>query len=169
MTKISRIAPLAALLLAQSAGAAQTPAPKPPQDCAAPEHRAFDFWLGTWSVTAKGKPAGTNRITSDLKGCVLVEQWTSAAGNRGTSLNFYDRATKSWHQTWMDEGGNALHLKGGLRDGRMVMETDPAAAARHRITWSREPEGRVRQLWESSKDGGRSWTTVFEGIYAKAP
>jgi hypothetical protein len=49
------------------------------------------------------------------------------------------------------------------------MESDPSGAVRHRITWSQEPEGRLRQLWESSKDGGRTWTTVFDGIYAKAP
>jgi len=49
----------------------------------------------------------------------------------------------------------------------MVMESDPASVVRQRITWSREPDGRVRQLWESSKDGGRSWTTVFDGLYVR--
>jgi hypothetical protein len=24
----------------------------------------------------------------------------------------------------------------------------------------------VRQLWESSSDGGRTWTVAFDGIYA---
>jgi hypothetical protein len=167
MPGTKRIATLACALFAVSVAQAQTPAPKPPPGCTAPEHRAFDFWVGTWNVTVNGKPAGTNRITSDLKGCVLVEEWKSAAGNRGTSLNFYDRNTKSWHQTWMDEGGNALHLKGGLRDGRMVMENVDSAPVRQRITWSQEPGGRVRQLWESSKDGGKSWTTAFDGLYVK--
>ena len=37
-----------------------------------------------------GKPAGTNRIESVMKGCGLLEQWTSAGGGHGTSLNFYD-------------------------------------------------------------------------------
>jgi hypothetical protein len=34
-----------------------------------------------------------------------------------------------------------------------------------RITWSREADGSVRQLWESSSDGGRTWTAAFDGIY----
>jgi hypothetical protein len=25
-------------------------------------------------------------------------------------------------------------------------------------------DGSVRQLWESSADGGRTWTTVFDGL-----
>ena len=36
-----------------------------------------------------------------------------------------------------------------------------------RITWERLPDGRVRQLWESSKDGGTTWTVAFDGYYAK--
>jgi hypothetical protein len=151
---------------------AQAPPASPPPDCSGPEHREFDFWLGTWDVTAQGKPAGTNAITADLKGCVLVEQWTASSGGRGTSLNYYDRRTRSWHQAWIDDRGGSLRLEGGLRDGRMVMQTRPspdakADAAVHRITWSPESGGSVRQVWETSKDGGKTWSTLFDGTYVK--
>ncbi|MFQ5512310.1 MAG: hypothetical protein ACE5EO_10730 [Candidatus Krumholzibacteriia bacterium] len=36
----------------------------PPKPCSAPEYRQFDFWIGEWSVEAKGKPAGTNKVTA---------------------------------------------------------------------------------------------------------
>ncbi len=155
-----------------SAPRAQTPASPPPaRDCSAPEHRQFDFWIGTWNVTSQGKPAGTNRIEADLKGCALVEHWQSASGSRGTSLNFYDRTSRSWHQAWMDEQGNALRLEGGLRDGRMVMHSTPVSGTSstktiHRLTWSPEPDGSVRQLWESTTDG-KTWSVVFDGRYVK--
>ena len=160
---------LALLSLMPAVAVAQTPAQKRP-DCTAAEHRQFDFWLGAWEVTEKGKSAGTNRIESDLNGCVLIEHWTSASDGRGTSLNFYDRDTKAWYQTWVDGSGGALCLKGGVMDGRMRMQTQPAAGATavERITWSQEPDGSVRQLWESSRDGGTTWTTAFDGRYVKS-
>jgi hypothetical protein len=29
------------------------------------------------------------------------------------------------------------------------------------------PDGRVRQHWETSKDGGATWTTAFDGYYRR--
>jgi len=38
---------------------------------------------------------------------------------------------------------------------------------RQRITWTPNHDGNVRQLWESSDDDGKTWTTAFDGIYHK--
>jgi hypothetical protein len=151
--------------------AAQPPRPAPPT-CEAAEHRQFDFWIGDWSVTVSGKPAGTNRIELAQKGCVLIEHWTGAGGNTGTSLNFYDRRTRQWHQVWIDSGGNVLRLAGGLQGEAMVMSSATVAlpngtSQTHRITWSKQPEGAVRQHWEVSPDNGKTWTTSFDGMYRK--
>ena len=145
------------------------PAPKP---CAAPEYRQFDFWLGEWSVTDPGgKAAGVNRITRILGGCALREEWTGAGGLTGTSLNMYDSPRRRWHQTWVDDKGNVLLLEGAFHGGRMVLEGDAPAESgtlvRQRITWSPLAGGRVRQLWESSTDSGKTWKTEFDGTYAK--
>lgn len=148
---------------------ATAPAAAPRSDCSAPEHHQFDFWLGTWTVTAAGKPAGTNRIESVMSGCGLLEHWTSARGGHGTSLNFYDRRTKTWSQAWIDEGGNALHLSGTFANGRMVLASEPrrteAGLDVQRITWTKNADATVRQLWESSTDGGKTWTVAFDGLY----
>jgi hypothetical protein len=164
MLSVSLLA-LAILLPAQTA--------PPPQDCSAPEHRQFDFWIGKWTVTSQGKPAGVNHIEADLKNCVLIERWTAEGGGKGTSLNFYDRTTKAWYQTWIDERGGVLRLKGGLVGQRMVMQSDivpnqSGAGSIQRITWSIEPDGSVRQLWDASTDGGKSWTIAFDGRYVKS-
>jgi hypothetical protein len=148
--------------------AAPTPAPKP---CTAPAYREFDFWLGSWDVTnPAGKTAGTNRITGILGGCALREEWTGAGGSSGTSLNVYDADAKRWRQTWVDDRGGVLLLSGGIRKGKMVLEGDtPApggATVRQRITWTPLSGGRVRQFWDSSADGGKTWKTEFDGIYA---
>jgi hypothetical protein len=165
---------------APAASLAQTPpAQNPPPaaqarpDCSAPEHHQFDFWLGTWNVTVAGKPAGTNRIESVMSGCGLLEHWTSARGGHGTSLNFYDRRTKLWSQAWIDEAGNALHLAGTFANGKMVLASAPrktdAGIDVQRITWSKNADGTVRQVWESSIDGGKTWTVAFDGTYAARP
>jgi hypothetical protein len=167
---ITRIALLPlSLLPATSARQASPPAA---QDCRAAEHRQFDFWLGTWDVTEHDKPAGTNTIEADLKGCVVVEHWTSARGGHGTSLNFFDRRTKAWYQTWIDEQGGALRLKGGLDHGRMVMQSEPmpnssGGSSIEKITWSPEADGTVRQLWQSSADHGKTWSVAFDGRYRR--
>jgi hypothetical protein len=91
----------------------------------------------------------------------------------GTSLNMYVPGTGRWHQTWMDDSGTLLLLDGGIEDGRMVLRGEapvagaPGVTALQRITWSRLPEGKVRQLWETSSDGGKTWTVAFDGTYSR--
>ena len=146
---------------------------QPPQRCSAPEHQEFDFWIGSWEVVdTAGKPAGRNRITRELGGCVLHEQWTGAGGGSGSSFNIYDAASGRWHQTWVDSSGTLLLLDGGLReDGAMVLEGERPAAdggtVRNRITWTREGADNVRQLWEVTEDG-TTWRVVFNGLYRPA-
>ncbi len=144
------------------------PAPKP---CTSPEYRQFDFWVGDWDVTTpNGKGAGTNRITPILGGCALREEWKGAGGLAGTSLNMWDGSGKRWRQTWVDDRGNVLVLTGQYRDAKMSLEGEGlggnGVTVRNRITWSRLSEGRVRQLWETSKDGGKTWGVEFDGTYA---
>jgi hypothetical protein len=100
-----------------------TSAPAKPASCTTKEYRQFDFWLGDCSVKDdKGKLLGHNKIKAILNGCALSESWTSAAGNPGNSYNFYDKATKQWHQTWIDAQDDALYLNGKLTNGKMVLQ-----------------------------------------------
>jgi hypothetical protein len=171
---VLRILAVAAVAACPLAASAQTPLPAPtPKPCAQPEDRQFDFWLGAWNVTdPAGKPQGTNRITSELGGCVLQEHWSGTDGSRGTSFNHYDRARKVWHQTWVDNGGGILQLDGGRRNGSMVLAGDRRArngkTVTDRITFTPRPDGSVRQWWQASRDGGATWSTVFDGIYRRS-
>lgn len=145
----------------------------PPPNCSAPEYRQFDFWLGTWDVfNTQGKEIGTNTITMELNGCVLHEHWDAVSGlGRGNSFNIYDRSNGRWHQTWVSNTGNLLLLDGGLRDGAMVLEgrtrQPDGTEVWERVTWSKQPDGSVRQLWEQSRDGGKTWSVAFDGRYVK--
>jgi hypothetical protein len=144
---------------------------EPHKPCNAPEFRQFDFWLGDWDVEAAAAPGRTSRnlITSINDGCTLREEYTTPDGYVGTSLNFYDSARKLWHQTWIDNQGGALYLEGGIEGESMVLRTVGDAQNVQRITWTRLADGRVRQLWESTADGGKSWTIAFDGHYTRRP
>jgi hypothetical protein len=161
---------VAMLCCMASTADADTPAAKP-AGCTAAAHHQFDFWLGDWDVTdGKGKVAGRNRIVSLHDGCVLQESWSGAGGFTGTSLNAYDADRKAWHQTWVDNNGGVLQLDGTFADGKMILagaSLDDGKQVLQRITWERLPDGRVRQLWESSKNNGTTWTVAFDGYYAK--
>lgn len=151
--------------------------------CSGPQYKEFDFWLGDWEVrNAAGQLLGHNRIIKRHGGCVVVEEWESAAGGSGSSFNFYDQPTKQWHQFWVDASGtnwlssdkqgNPVTLRGGLRDGTMVFSSHPdtlPAIGLTRLTFRPLPDGRVRQTFEGSTDGGKTWTVSFDGFYKKKP
>lgn len=173
---VSVLAPAVLLLLAVSPGGAPAgqqsaatqdhePGPGAPQDqeaepCSTPEHRRFDFWVGTWDVYSGDSLAGRNVITGVLGGCAIHESWESAAGVPGHSYSFYDASRERWHQTWIDAQGGALYLDGGWNGSAMVMGDET-----NRITWTPLDGGRVRQHWETTSDGGETWSTVFDGEY----
>ncbi len=142
--------------------------------CVSPEHRQFDFWIGDWEVrNPAGKTVGHNHIVAIHNGCALEENWTGNGDSTGTSLNSYDAPRRQWHQTWVDNGGDVLKLDGGFVDGSMILRgetpaTDSAGGVSlHRISWAPQQDGRVRQHWQTSTDGGKTWSTAFDGMYTK--
>ncbi len=142
---------------------------EPLKPCNTPEFRQFDFWIGDWNVEAAAS-AGTmsrNLISSINDGCTIREEYTTPAGYEGTSLNFYDAARKVWHQTWIDNQGGALYLEGGLQGKLMVLSTVADPIQVQRVTWTPLDDGRVRQHWEATTDGGKTWTTAFDGYYTR--
>ena len=167
---MNRISIVIVALLTALPASAQVARP----DCSAAEYRQFDFWLGRFEVrTAEDRLAGRNLIEVTLGGCALTEHWAGAGGVEGRSVNFYDRNDGRWHQVWIDDSGEPLYLEGGMEGDSMVLagETrDPEGkVVLQRITWTPLEDGRVRQHWQASGDGGENWQTVFDGFYAREP
>ncbi|MHC5005525.1 MAG: TPR end-of-group domain-containing protein, partial [Planctomycetota bacterium] len=136
--------------------------------------RSLDFWIGTWTVHAGERLAGRNTIEPALNGRLLIEQWRSAGGGRGTSFNFRHPGERRWTQVWVDTSGGIIttrgHLEGGsmrLLDGEHVLATGEVRP--FRLTFTPRPDGSVRQLCEESTDGGTTFATWFDGVYRKVP
>ena len=134
----------------------------------------FDFWLGSWDVhTANGTFAGTNEITREERGCVLIENWQNAYGSTGSSINYVDKISGEWVQVWNDASGSQINIRGGLTgDGMLMNGTIHYVATGQtlpfRALWTPLEDGRVRQFFEASNDDGETWTPWFEGFYSRS-
>jgi hypothetical protein len=165
--------PLVAAVLSLTAGV--TPAQTPPQGaCSTPQHRAFDFWIGRWSVSPTGKPqvVAESLIESVYNGCGIRENWMPKTHQDGGSLSSYQPVDGSWRQTWIDSSGGHAEFVGRWNGEAMVLTGAwPDANGRSRtvrMTYSPEPNGAVRQLGEASYDGGKVWAPEFDFTYRPA-
>src|SRR4051794_22837865 len=156
------------VLVAGIIASAQSPTPPPPA-CTAAEFRQFDFWLGKWNVRKPdGAIIGASEITRESEGCAIRENWTSGNGKHGMSINYYDAATKRWHQDWVGGDGTILHLQGGIENGAMVLSDHANEnSVSNRITWTTLSSKELKQEWAMSKDAGKTWETGFVGIYER--
>ena len=159
---------------AQTPATSATPSTPPLKPCDSQEYRQFDFWLGQWDVfLPDGKTAGASVIQSFADGCALLENWSGTGGFTGKSINIYDITDKQWHQSWVDNSGSRLNLDGKFADGKMLLWTDApnpskaGAILRQQITWTKNADGSVRQLWQTSEDAGKTWVIVFDGKYVR--
>jgi len=135
----------------------------------------FDFWVGAWDVhIADGTFAGSNVIERAQRGCVLIENWNSASGGSGMSINYVDKRTGEWVQIWNDANGNQINIRGGLTGEGMhlagtIHYVANGTSAAFQGLWTLLPDGRVRQYFQQSSDGGETWTAWFEGFYTRKP
>jgi hypothetical protein len=168
---------LVVLAAPQLAPAAPLPAPTSQPCREQAMGRAFDFWIGDWTVTnVDGSRAGENRVERILDGCAVIEHWHGVdAGDDGISLFSYDAARQSWEQVWVTQDtsrpnglkhqkltgilyANALRFEGriALRNGKTILG---------RTTLTPWLDGRVRQTIENSNDGGKTWKIAFDAYY----
>jgi hypothetical protein len=146
-----------------------------PAACTSALHRQFDFWVGDWEVTDSTSSTvyGSNRVVREEGGCLIHENWTGSRGGTGQSLNFYDPLKKQWEQVWVGSDGLVVQITGHLDGGSMVLEGDGmgpgGTLVKQRAAWTPRADGRVRQYWQQSADGGTTWTVAFDGWYRRKP
>ena len=140
-------------------------------------YAALDFWLGEWDVFVGDRQVGTNRVTRILEGCAVVEEWRDGEGGEGRSLFYVEPGTHRWKQVWVTDGAVQVggtkekhliaRLSGGgvrfqgelpLSDGRLILD---------RTTLTPVRPGEVRQLIETSRDGGTTSRAGFDARYRK--
>ncbi|MGH9947975.1 MAG: tetratricopeptide repeat protein [Pyrinomonadaceae bacterium] len=135
-----------------------------------PEFRQFDFWIGEWlPKTPQGITVGTSSIQLILGSCIIFENWSTPVSS-GKSFNVYDTRDGKWHQTWVDDKGLITYYVGGLVEGKMILDSETVTNGKKtigRMTFSKLPNGDVRQHGENSTDDGKTWTTSFDFTYVR--
>lgn len=140
----------------------------------------LDFWVGEWDLTwpggQGGTPAGqtgegTNVITKTLGDCVIHESF-SGQGYDGQSFSIYDARSQQWKQTWVDSQGGHILFTGNRIDGTMEMRTaaftDGQGNQRiNRMIWEDVEENSLTWRWQSSTDGGETWTDLWVISYVR--
>ena len=152
----------------QSQSAPAKPAAPPPAPCTSPESHQLDFWVGEWDLSwpgPGGKPGGTatNRIEKTFGGCVIEEHFAAnkEKGLLGHSVSTYDSQEKVWKQTWVDNQGQYIDLKGEFKGGEMTLishGTGPDGKPQMgRMIFRNIKPDSFDWRWEASKDGGATW------------
>lgn len=146
----------------------------PSAHCSTPEYRQLDFWIGDWEVyDDKGKLQGYNLVEKVLGGCALQEYYIDVGGLKATSFSMYDFTRKLWNQTYISSAGTLLPIEGYLQGKNMVLtgthfSHDDGRLALHRMIWTPKEDGTAYQIWDFSRDGGKTWTVIYEGFLRKA-
>jgi ketosteroid isomerase-like protein len=160
------------LLLVQTTNAQKLP-------CSNPVYRNFDFWLGQWEAFGtNGQKAGDSKVTLILDSCIILEEWTSAGLQQGLryagkSYNTYNRLTKQWQQTWVDNvGGSTEYLQGKYEEDKIIFKSLPFkikkdSFAVRRLTFYKLSNDKVRQYGEISTDDGATYTVEYDLEYRK--
>lgn len=137
------------------------------------EYQQFDFWIGEWTVFKFGTetPTGKSKIERIIDGYGILENYSVGEGKyQGKSLNKYNPAKQRWEQYWIDNSGLTLFLTGGFVGGKMILSDEVSGDKKqgiNQIIWEPLSNGNVRQTWNLSKDGGKTWAVLFDGEYKK--
>ncbi|MCM4156282.1 hypothetical protein [Gramella sp. AN32] len=146
----------------------------PPENCACcgSDYQSFDFWIGDWEVyNTEGGKIGENLVEALEGHCIINENWTGSTGGSGKSYNYYDPTDETWNQLWISSTGKILKLKGKAEANKMVLKSQLTSGKKgnyfNQITWTKNSDGSVTQLWELLDTEGKLISETFEGIYKK--
>ena len=132
---------------------------------------SMDFWVGEWEVyLADGKLVGHNKIEKVMGGAAIIENWVNAGGGEGKSWFYWMADQKQWKQVWVTPDSAykekvATVIEDGLLfTGTTHLPDGTTYPDRTRLTLSGKE---VKQVIEVSRDGGRTWTAVWDSVYRR--
>ncbi len=143
------------------------------------ENSWFDFWVGSWNVTweeAGGKTGkGNNTITKILNNSVIQENFRIEEGSNkgylGTSISVFNPTTKTWHQAYADNQGAYFNFIGEREGDKRIFKTESVnkdgKVIIQRMVFYDISKDTFKWDWESSTDGGKSWTLSWRINYKR--
>lgn len=140
----------------------------------------FDFWVGNWEASWKEKGdtmgRGTNSIEKMLDGTVIQEHFQILEGQnegfKGTSISVYQKQQNTWRQAWADNQGGYYDFTGKIDGDKRIFQTKVVEMGdgkelTQRMVFYDITEDSMTWDWESSEDGGESWTLNWRIFYKR--
>jgi hypothetical protein len=141
------------------------------------EYRQLDFWVGEWDVRPYNLPNGLVTARSIIErangNCTIVEHYYTKGAYIGKSFNIYDASAKKWRQFWNDNVGQVLQFEGEYNEQEQALRYRSETSNRqgqkvlNTMTFYNLAPDKVRQLWQTSTDGGTTWAVAFDGLYTR--
>ncbi len=141
----------------------------------------FDFWVGKWNVSweeGDGQTGrGTNHIVETLDGTVIQENFQILEGRnkgfKGTSISVYQPRFQRWKQAWADNNGGYFDFTGKFDGDKRIFQTDveereDGTRFTQRMVFYNITGDSMTWDWESSTDGGETWTLNWRIFYERA-
>ncbi|MEL7270877.1 MAG: hypothetical protein AAGL34_14990 [Bacteroidota bacterium] len=139
----------------------------------------FDFWVGTWDATwdegegVVGK--GTNSIQKIMDKKVILENFEilegASKGFKGTSISVLSIQSATWKQAWADSQGSYLDFEGFVNDNTRGFKTQTVNSKGQkmiaRMVFKDIEEDAFTWDWESSLDGGKTWSLLWRVNYTR--
>lgn len=140
--------------------------------------REFDFWVGEWDVyvTGTNNKAGHSLIQKASGDCMILENWTALGPvpHNGKSMNYVNTQTNKWEQLWIGSAGGPGYVTrfydGEYKDSVMQFTFEantPQGKQTGRFRFFNQGPNQVRQLSETSADGGKTWNTNYDLTYKR--
>jgi hypothetical protein len=90
----------------------------------------------------------------------------------GQAFHFFDVNTNGWVQHYIDTAATPFDWTGAFKDDAMRYEREGPFGpsnlkVKQRMSFTPLPDGKVRQLFEQSADGGKTWRAGFDGTYVR--
>lgn len=139
----------------------------------------FDFWVGQWEVSWEEGDSmghGTNHIEKKLDGTVLQENFEITEGQntgfKGTSISVYQPQFERWKQAWADNNGGYYDFTGKVDGNKRIFQTEmreleDGRKFTQRMVFYDITENSMTWDWESSEDGGETWTLNWRIFYER--
>ena len=125
----------------------------------------------------EGIGRGTNHIEKTLDGTVIRENFRILEGGnegfKGTSISVYQPRFERWKQAWADNNGGYYDFTGKIDGNKRIFQTvvreleDGREFTQRMVFYDITNNTTMTWDWESSEDGGETWTLNWQIFYKR--
>lgn len=137
------------------------------------ETSQFNFWIGKWDLFTNGSKFGESKVDTLLDGYAIQEDFLEFPPDPFHSINLttYNKDSKKWEQTMVDNQGNHSFFIGEFKDGKATLvrnfKNKKGEDRIQRTSFYNISENSFDWTFDASADGGKTWHTYYTVHYVR--